>query len=244
MMKYFAEIPFISQEEMIEVDRKMIEEYQIELIQMMENAGRNLAVLAREKFLKNNPIAKIVVVLCGKGNNAGGCLVAARHLSNWGANTLIVLSDDSSKLKKIPKHQLDILAKMNSTILNWNDFNRLENTNLILDGIFGYNLSGNPAGVYSEMINWANDNGTEILSLDIPSGVKATTGEVFSPSINADATLTLALPKIGMLNKEAKGKIGELYLADISVPPLLYKSLSINLKKEFIFSQNEIIKVW
>lgn len=71
---------------MREVDRAMIEEYHIELIQMMENAGRNLAHLARMPFLGGDPRGYHVVVLAGRGGNGGGGLVCPRRLYNWGAN--------------------------------------------------------------------------------------------------------------------------------------------------------------
>ncbi len=77
---YSGEIPYVTTEQMIEVDRAMMEDYRIELIQMMENAGRNLAHLARVRFLDGNPSGKHVVVLSGTGGNAGGALVCARRL--------------------------------------------------------------------------------------------------------------------------------------------------------------------
>jgi len=77
-------IPGISTQQMIEVDRLMIEEYGIKLIQMMENAGRNLAEMAR-CMCDGSLQRKRIVVLCGLGNNGGGGIVAARHLHNWGS---------------------------------------------------------------------------------------------------------------------------------------------------------------
>ncbi len=84
-------VPAITTEEMIEVDRLMIETYGIELIQMMENAGRNLARLAALHVPENQPAGKNMTVLCGSGGNGGGGLVCARHLANWGANVSVVL---------------------------------------------------------------------------------------------------------------------------------------------------------
>jgi len=82
-MKLKSSIPFITTSQMIEVDRLMVEKYDIKLIQMMENAGRNLADLALEMFLNNsNDNTKVVVILAGTGGNGGGALVCARHLHN------------------------------------------------------------------------------------------------------------------------------------------------------------------
>ncbi len=84
-MKYpTVRVPFLNAAQMAEVDRAMIEDYQIDLARMMENAGRNLALLARDKFLSGNPQDKGVAVLAGSGGNGGGAMVCARHLHNWG----------------------------------------------------------------------------------------------------------------------------------------------------------------
>ena len=95
-------IPALSTEEMIEVDRLIIEEYGILLIQMMENAGRNLAELAL-KVLKNSS-QKRVVIFYGSGNNGGGGMVAARHFLNRGADVYLIRVGDGP-LKEIPAHQ-------------------------------------------------------------------------------------------------------------------------------------------
>ena len=78
-------VPFITTDQMREVDRAMIEDYGISLVQMMENAGRNLAQLARQRFLDGDPRGRRVLVLAGTGGNGGGGLVCARRLRNWGA---------------------------------------------------------------------------------------------------------------------------------------------------------------
>ena len=71
-MKAANKLPALSTVQMVEVDRLMIEEWQILLIQMMENAGRNLAHLARARFLDGGPRGKKVVLLAGTGGNGGG----------------------------------------------------------------------------------------------------------------------------------------------------------------------------
>ena len=91
--------------QMIEVDRLMMEEYHIELIQMMEYAGRCLAIVARDVFFDNDPQDKNICVLAGTGGNGGGALVCARRLSSWGANVSVVLTNVDEKMTKIPKHQ-------------------------------------------------------------------------------------------------------------------------------------------
>ena len=82
--RVMGEVTYVDTEQMIEVDRAMVEDFHIDLIQMMENAGRNLAALARERFLDGDPIGKRTAIMAGSGGNGGGALVAARRLHNLG----------------------------------------------------------------------------------------------------------------------------------------------------------------
>ena len=105
-------VPWLNTKQMVEVDRAMIEDLGIGLIQMMENAGRALADLARERFLDRDPTGKKVTVLAGRGGNGGGALVCARRLVGWGANVGVVLSRPDDAFDDVPGHQLAILRKM------------------------------------------------------------------------------------------------------------------------------------
>jgi len=81
-----------------------------------------------------------------------------------------------------------------------------------------------------------------IISLDIPSGVEGTTGTIFSSAIRANMTLTLALPKTAFLKKEVQQYSGELFVADISVPPDLYSEMNLIVSKE-LFQKSSIVKI-
>jgi hypothetical protein len=120
-------VPYLTTHQMREVDRLMIEEYQIQLIQMMENAGRHLAALARERFLKDDPRHRQVVVLAGTGGNGGGALVCARWLHNAGADVQVYLTAPPDKCSSVPAHQLDILYQMgvNMMLSDGNSMSRI-----------------------------------------------------------------------------------------------------------------------
>ena len=90
---------------------------------------------------------------------------------------------------------------------------------LIIDALIGYSLSGAPRGHVRELIDWANESGGPILSLDLPSGLDATSGSTEGAHVVADSTLTLALPKTS-LNAES---VGDLMLADIGIPAETYR---------------------
>jgi len=236
-------IPFITTSQMIEVDRLMVEKYKITLIQMMENAGRNLSILAYDKFLKDlNDVAN-VTILCGTGGNGGGALVCARHLHNRGVNVVVCITKNISALKSVTAHQLRILQNLKIKIIFPEDLNFLNECDLIIDGIIGYSLKEKPNKKIAGMIDWANKIKCPKLSLDIPTGINAATGEIYSIAVKADATMTLALPKSGFQNPNAVEYFGELYLADISVPKELYNEDSFNVEVGNIFEKNQIIKL-
>jgi NAD(P)H-hydrate epimerase len=238
-----TKIPFLTTDQMREVDRAMIEDYHIELIQMMENAGRNLADLARRRFLAGDPRGQTVLVLAGSGGNGGGGLVCARRLHNWGAQVQVFTTRPDDGYQGVPAHQLDVLRRMGVPISPAAAVNGLPAADLIVDAIIGYSLSGAPRGTAAALIRWANAHGASILSLDTPSGLDTTTGQVFDPVIRASATLTLALPKEGLQAPAPPALVGELYLADISVPPGLYNGPGLGLSVGPIFAQEEIIRL-
>lgn len=244
MFTPLVDIPFLTAQQMMEVDRAMIEDFHIELIQMMENAGRNLAHLARVRFLDGDPRGKNVAILAGTGGNGGGALVCARRLHNWGAQVQVFLTKSPQTFTGAPAHQLDILPRMGVPIATAEMVTLAAKVDLIIDGIIGYSLSGAPRGPAAELIRWANaQTGTPILALDVPSGIDSTTGTVFNPAIKATATMTLALPKEGLRATEVEKNVGELYLADISVPPSLYATPPLHLKVEAIFANDDIVRL-
>ncbi len=231
-------IPALTTTQMIEVDRAMIEDYRIELIQMMENAGRSFAELAR-RWLGGTVKGHNVLVLCGSGNNGGGGMTAARRLQNWGADVAVALTKSADDLRGIPAHQLDILQRMGIPLLD--SASLLPTPSLILDAIIGYSLSGPPRGAAADLIRWANAQTAPILSLDTPSGLDVTSGTAHDPTVRAAATLTLALPKQGLLTPDVRKLVGDLYLADISVPPELYASMGIVVPP--LFAESDLIQV-
>lgn len=231
------DVPALTTEQMVEVDRLMIEEYGILLIQMMENAGRNLAEMAR-RMLDGHLANRRIVVLCGRGNNGGGGMVAARHLNNRGATVSVKLVGDPARMKEIPAHQWDILQMMALTQADDPDLSRAD---LIVDAIIGYGLQGNPRGLAAEWIQQVNGSGRPVLALDAPSGLDTTTGSAGYPCIKAQATLTLALPKVGLVSPRAGSLVGELYLADIGVPPELYGRLGLEV--EPLFEKDVIVGI-
>lgn len=240
---YTGSIPLLTTEQMVEVDRAMIEDYRIDLIQMMENAGRNLAHLARGRFLEGNPQGKVITVLAGPGGNGGGALVCARRLHNYGARVQVFVTRPAEAFTPIPAHQLDIVQRMGIPVQAATTIESATQPDLIIDGVIGYSLKGAPRDSAATLIAWANDQNTPTLALDAPSGIDTTTGTAYTPAIQATATMTLALPKAGLRAPGVTNHVGELYLADISVPPMLYAGPSLELSVGPIFASGDIVRL-
>lgn len=205
-------VGWIDTVQMIEVDRVMIEDLGINLFQMMENAGRNLARVALECFDTHKP-----VIAFGSGGNGGGGLVAARHLAVAGADVRIIKATDS-ELADVPAAQLAALAHMGVPEVD----DVPTDADLVIDAVIGYSLRGAPRGRAAVVIDQIGKCAHPVLSLDTPSGLSTTTGVAEKPHVVADATLTLALPKVGLCTHDA---VGRLFLADISVPGFVYDNM-------------------
>ncbi len=226
-----ARLPSVTREQMVDVDRAMIEDYGIDLVQMMENAGRALAELARWRFLDGSANGREVVALVGAGGNGGGALAAARRLIGWGANVRVAIATEEDRFGPVSAKQLAILRRMGVEPIRSGDFVSASDApapDLVIDGIIGYSLRGPPRGGAEELIRWAETAAAPVLSLDVPSGVDATSGVVHEPAVRAIATLTLALPKTGLAAPDARPRVGELYLADIGVPRGLYADVGLS----------------
>jgi len=237
-MNDLSTLPWLTTAQMVEVDRLMIDEWHINLIQMMENAGRNLAEMVK-RYWGGSVSGKQVAVLSGTGNNGGGGMVAARHLHNWGAAVEVTVIGSKTHIKDVPAHQLSIMQKM-GLITSTPALNRAD---VIIDAMIGYGLTGDPHPPVADWIKLANASQIPIIALDAPSGLDTTTGIPSKICIQADVTLTLALPKVGLKTPEAQPFVGDLYLADISVPPELYTSPSLGLGIISPFSTEPIIKL-
>ena len=213
-------VPAITTEQMREVDRVAVQEVGPNLYQMMENAGRNLASLCVE-LLGDGWDTAPVVVLAGTGGNGGGGICAARHLANHGGNVTVVVSDPAV-LGKVPAGQLALYRATGGRVAHAREIGALE-AELVVDAVLGYSLGGAPYGVAADLIGWMSSRPVPVVSLDVPSGLDATTGTAPGAFVRASTTMTLALPKTG-LDADA---VGRLWLADIGIPREVYRRVGV-----------------
>jgi len=148
-------------------------------------------------------------------------LVAARQLAVAGADVEVSLSASPERLSLVTSKQLKILEAMGMSVGFAADLKG--DPELVLDAILGYGQSGPPRGEAADLIRWTA--GRRVLALDVPSGLELTGDRLHEPHVRAAATLTLALPKVALRRNEA---VGDLYLADISVPRSVYTGLGLS----------------
>jgi NAD(P)H-hydrate epimerase len=219
-------VPAVTTEQMREVDRIAVEEFGLGILQMMENAGRNLAQNVMDML---GAAGGEVAVLAGAGGNGGGGLCCARHLHNRGYKVWLVLDREASALRSAASNQLQILEAAGLHPVNPARASEvIRRSQLVVDALIGYSLRGAPRGRTAELIELCNQYAARVLSLDVPSGLDATTGQAPGSVVRFERTLTLALPKTGLVDVP-----GDLYLADIGIPPEVYDQLGLSVEPLF-----------
>lgn len=232
-------LPAVTAAEMAEVDRLATDVFGITLLQMMEQAGSHLADLSADR-LGGDPRGKRVLVAVGPGNNGGGGLAAARHLVNRGARVRVVLARPARRLSEAGRHQLATLLEMGVSccmavydITDAEIEEELARADLVIDAVLGYRGRGAPHDEVATLVRYIRSAEQRLVSLDLPSGLDPDTGVAADPAIRAAATLTLALPKRGLLTEAGRERVGDLYLADIGLPASLYERIGLAVDAPF-----------
>jgi NAD(P)H-hydrate epimerase len=234
-------VPAVTGEQMAEVDRIMIRELGLDVLQLMEVAGRAVAAFARDRMLAADARGKRVLIVCGTGGNGGDGMVAARFLHGWGAEVDVWLSQRPDPGRGVAAHQLAILERMGLPIIEATLEPVLPGADLVIDALLGFSLSGPPAGVSAALIRAVNAQTAPVLAVDLPSGLLATEGTPLEPCIRATATLTLALPKVGLRSPSAKAVTGEIFVADIGVPPEVYRRFGLEVGR--LFARGDVVQL-
>lgn len=225
-------VPSVTSDQMRELDRIAVEEFGLQILQMMENAGRNVAQVARGMLPRDRPS---VVVLAGGGGNGGGGLAAARHLDNHGVQVDVAFDRDPAGLRGPAAVQWRTLQAAGiQAVPNEHLPQAIREAGLVVDALLGYGLQGAPRERTRLMIEACNRCAHSILSLDVPSGLDATSGEAPGAVVRPNRILTLALPKTGLAHPDVD--LSELYLADIGIPRAAVERLGIDAADPFLGS--------
>jgi len=228
------DVPSATAAQMAEADRVASKELGIPLESLMENASHQIAIAAR--LFLGGVAGKQIVAFAGSGNNGGDALGALRHLSGWGANVGVVLSGPPESLRPLARRQHDILAS-----LGVDHDAAADDADLLIDGLLGYSASGPPRDAVADLIRAANASRLPILAVDLPSGLHPDTGEPLGVTIRAALTVTLALPKRGLIASRSPVLVGDLLLADIGIPPQAFDRLTIETRG--VFESGDLIRI-
>jgi NAD(P)H-hydrate epimerase len=217
-------IPILTPAESAELDRESAARG-VTVGQLMENAGR--AVARAAVAVAGGAYGRRAVVVCGKGNNGGDGLAAARHLERSGMGVRVILLADPSELRGEPEANLRRYAAAGGVWQRYSD-GRLGReagrADVVVDAIFGTGFRGAPEGDFARAVELINDAGGSVVAVDIPSGVEGETGLVRGDAVYAEATVTFGGLKPGLVFHPGAGHAGEVEVADIGFPPDLVRS--------------------
>jgi NAD(P)H-hydrate epimerase len=199
------------------------EECGVSTLQLMEVAGWQVARCAWHRLRR--PAA--VCVVAGYGNNGGDGLVAARHLATWGCPVrALVLSDEARLTGVVRDHVASArLCGVEVTVDTASAAVRaaVAEAALVVDALLGTGLRSAPRALQADAIREINASRVPVLSVDVPSGLDATTGEAFDPTVVAALTCTLTAMKAGLRRGDAVAHAGEVWVADIGMPATAWR---------------------
>lgn len=201
-----------------QIDRRTIEDMGIDGFTLMEIAGSSAA----QNMLDNNNLTR-GVFLCGKGNNAGDALVAARYLMQHRVSPTIVFLSGVDDLSPDTRRNLELLKKFDvnhyaSIITRWQNFTIPEQFDFIVDGMLGTGLTSKVRGKYAQAIAWANEQSKPVFAMDIPTGINGDTGEVMGSAIKADCTYTFGGRKQGLYLNNGPQFSGSVIFCELPFP--------------------------
>jgi len=217
----------LSPDEMKYFDKTAQEQFGIEPIILMENAGKKSAEIIEMEVLEDTDS---VAVICGTGNNGGDGMVIARWLYNHGFDVCCYVVGDRAKFSSLAKTNHMILQKLHCEIqyiFGKEDLDKIIDQfydfDVIIDALFGVGLKGEVKGYRKNLIEVINELDEIIVAIDIPSGLDAEKGKVANVAIQADVTITMANMKYGHVLYPGRDLCGEMYIVDIGIPELAYE---------------------
>ena len=218
-----------------EIDRIAIEQYGMSGLVLMENAGRGVVdvLISTDPKLLTEPSAS-VVILCGKGNNAGDGFVIARHLEILGVSSKVVLLASCEQLRGDAANNFRVLQHCAVPMVDLSAEEDLSpalsreaaQATWLVDAMLGTGAIGEPRDPYSTAIKWMNSHPARALAVDVPSGLDCDTGKPSEATVRADLTCTFVACKHGFEQDAASAFLGDLHVVSIGVSPIMLQEVS------------------
>lgn len=210
------------------MDRLAGERFGIGVDWLMEAAGWQLARHCRGR----------TSVLCGRGNNGGDGLAAARHLHRWGRLAAVSCLDVAALTGPAAQQA----AALRAAGVEIASEPRFDDAQIVLDALLGTGLSRAPEGRPAEWIEAVNGSGRRVIAVDLPSGLEADTGKAHDACVRAAVTVTLGLPKAGLLAGDGPGVAGDVWVVDIGVPAAAYAAVGVEVPAH-LFSMHDRVQL-
>lgn len=219
------EVPAVTAAQMVALREAVPNGSGLHLLQLIENAGRNIAEWIIG--MADSGALPRVLVLAGPDNNGAAGICGARHLANHDVPVALALTEPT-RLSGVLAQQLTAFHETQGREVAIDVLDG-ESPDVVIDALIGYNSSTPVQGRTADAIEWTNAADADIVSLDVPSGVDATTGETTGTAVLPHVTLTFGLPFTGL----HEGNAGELILADIGIPTQVYLRAGIPFTSPF-----------
>jgi len=221
--------------QMRDADRRAIEGMGIPSLDLMERAGAGVAACLLEEVLSRGP--RPVLIVCGKGNNGGDGLVAARHLARLGHVPRTVVLAPQRDLSPEAWAQLSAARSSGLSIEEIGDESgwarvspSLSQDTVVVDALLGTGVRRATSGVLARVIEDVNASGATVVAIDLPSGIDADTGSVPGPAMIAHRTYTLCRPKLGLVVEPGASHAGTFRVIDIGIPDDAVRAAGANLE--------------
>lgn len=223
-----------SQNDLQQLDQYTIEQLGLPGVVLMENAG-NAVVQELMQVFPN--LSTKIVVLAGAGNNGGDGFVIARRLTDAGYTVLLLLMVDRGRIKGDALLHFEAYIRRELPLLEMNESNiddikqQIATADVVVDALLGTGVNGAVKEPFADIITFVNSQSNYVMAVDIPSGVSANTGIVEGVAIQANQTITFALPKKGFFLCDGPRYIGDWKVVDISVSPTIVEKLQLSLPR-------------
>lgn len=219
----------LSRAEVRDVDRQAIDEFRVPGIVLMENAGRGAAELIAG-LGGSGP----VTICAGKGNNGGDGFVIARHLDNRGFDVRVIVFCDSNALEGDAATNYQVLRACGLRLIDGQDERRsssvdaeLRSSAWIVDALLGTGAQGAVREPIMTAIESINHSGTQVIAVDLPSGLDCDTGRPLGVCVRATHTATFVAPKTGFAAPDAAPFLGTVHIIDIGAPRALLQRFAV-----------------
>lgn len=210
------------------LDQQATSIYNIPSLVLMENAAIGVVDFLTE--LSTDKSLNKILIFCGHGNNGGDGFAIARHLTNRGYDVCVAFVGKLEKLSGDAKINFEIIQKIAKTednlrlIINPKSLDKIkyifdEPFDVIIDALLGTGLNSEIREPYYSVIEWMNNYNKALkIAVDIPTGLSSDNGKILGNSFIADYTLTMGLPKVGLLINDGPKVSGKIHIVDISYP--------------------------